>query len=134
MAGLTAFVWNGSSFYGVRSALGVAEAGAFPVAVLYLTWWFPAAYRSRMMALFYSTSVAALFIGPPIGSGLLLSHGWRGGIARLAVAVPDRDSTIDHHGRGVVATPDRSTHSGGVAELRTAEVAQRAPGRRAGTD
>ena len=51
--------------------------------VLYLTWWFPSYYRTRMMGIFQSASVVSLFIGPPIG-GLLLHmdgiaglHGWQ---------------------------------------------------------
>jgi MFS family permease len=71
ISGLTAFVWNDWSFYAIRIFLGLAEAGFFPGVLLYMTWWFPSAYRSRMIALFYSSSVISLFIGLPI-SGLLL--------------------------------------------------------------
>jgi len=83
IAGLTAFVWNDWSFYGNRILLGLAEAGFYPGVLLYLTWWFPSFYRSRMMGLFQSASVISLFIGPPAG-GLLLQlrglaglHGWQ---------------------------------------------------------
>jgi len=83
VSGLTAFVWNDWSFYSIRFLLGVAEAGFFPGVVLYLTWWFPSAYRTRVMAIFYSSIVISLIIGPPI-SGLLLYlngvqglHGWQ---------------------------------------------------------
>jgi ACS family tartrate transporter-like MFS transporter len=83
IAGLTAFVWNESSFYWNRIFLGVAEAGFYPGVVLYLTWWFPSYYRTRMMAMFQSASMISLIIGPPIG-GLLLQmqgimglQGWR---------------------------------------------------------
>jgi ACS family tartrate transporter-like MFS transporter len=71
ISGFTAFVWNDWSFYSIRILLGLAEAGFFPGVVLYLTWWFPSYYRSRMVALFYGASTISLFIGPPI-SGLLL--------------------------------------------------------------
>ena len=71
ISGLTAFAWNDWSFYTIRFVLGLAEAGFFPGVVLYLTWWFPSYYRSRMMALLYSALVISLFIGPPI-SGLML--------------------------------------------------------------
>jgi ACS family tartrate transporter-like MFS transporter len=71
VAGLTAFAWNDWSFYGIRFVLGLAEAGFFPGVVLYLTWWFPSYYRTRIMALFYSASMISLIIGPPV-SGLLL--------------------------------------------------------------
>jgi len=83
IASLTGFVWNESSFYWNRIFLGLAEAGFYPGVVLYLTWWFPSYYRTRMMGIFQSASVVSLFIGPPIG-GLLLYmngiaglHGWQ---------------------------------------------------------
>jgi MFS family permease len=75
VAGLDAFVWNDLSFYGVRFVLGLAEAGFFPGVVLYLTWWFPSRYRTRIMALFYSASMISLIIGPPIGGLLLRMQG-----------------------------------------------------------
>jgi MFS family permease len=78
ISGLTAFVWNGWSFYGIRFLLGLAEAGFYPGVVLYLTWWFPSYYRSRAMTRFQCASSISLFIGPPI-SGLLLNlNGWLG--------------------------------------------------------
>jgi MFS family permease len=71
ISGLTAFVWNDRSFYGVRFVLGLAEAGYFPGVLLYLTWWFPARYRGRMVGWFMSAGVFAQILGPPIG-GLLM--------------------------------------------------------------
>jgi MFS family permease len=75
IAGLTGFVWSEWSFYGNRVLLGLAEAGYFPGVVLYLTWWFPSAYRTRMQAIFQSAGVISLFIGPPIGGLLLQMQG-----------------------------------------------------------
>ena len=40
------------SFMLVRFLLGIAEAGYYPGVLLFLTYWFPAAYRARMMAWF----------------------------------------------------------------------------------
>ena len=71
VAALTGFVWSEGSFYINRVALGLAEAGFYPGVLLYLTWWFPSYYRTRMMGIFQSASVVSLFLGPPIG-GLLL--------------------------------------------------------------
>jgi sugar phosphate permease len=68
---LTAFVWGEWSYYTVRILLGLAEAGFFPGVLLYMTWWFPSYYRSRVISIFYSASVVSTIIGPPI-SGLLL--------------------------------------------------------------
>ncbi len=78
ISGLTAFVWNDWSFYGVRFFLGLAEAGFYPGIVLYLTWWFPSFYRSRMMAIFQSASVISLIIGPLVSSWLLTWDGVAG--------------------------------------------------------
>ena len=78
IAAITAFVWNEWSFYGNRVLLGLAEAGFYPGVLLYMTWWFPSFYRSRMMGLFQSASVISLFIGPPLGGLLLQMHGLAG--------------------------------------------------------
>ena len=78
ISGLTAFVWNDWSFYGIRFLLGLAEAGFYPGIVLYLTWWFPSHYRSRMMAFFQSASVISLIIGPPVSAWLLTLDGTLG--------------------------------------------------------
>ena len=78
VSALTAFVWNDWSFYGVRFLLGLAEAGFYPGIVLYLTWWFPSYYRSRMMGIFQSASVISLIVGPPVSAYLLTIDGWLG--------------------------------------------------------
>ncbi len=71
VSALTAFIWNDWSFYGIRFLLGIAEAGFFPGVLLYITWWLPSFYRSRMTAMFMAGGVLAQVIGPPVG-GLLL--------------------------------------------------------------
>ena len=78
IAALTGFVWSEWSFYGIRFLLGLAEAGFYPGVLLYLTWWFPSYYRTRMMGIFQSASVISLFIGPPVGGLLLLMQGMLG--------------------------------------------------------
>jgi MFS transporter, ACS family, tartrate transporter len=59
------------SFYAMRVALGLAEAGFFPGIVLYLTYWIPARERARTGALFMIAAPVAMIVGGPI-SGLLL--------------------------------------------------------------
>jgi len=78
IASLTGFVWSESTFYWNRIFLGLAEAGFYPGVVLYLTWWFPSYYRTRMMGIFQSASVVSLFLGPPIGGLLLHLDGMMG--------------------------------------------------------
>jgi ACS family tartrate transporter-like MFS transporter len=48
----TAFVTGPASFVTMRFLLGVAEAGFFPGILLYLTYWFPAHERARVVGLF----------------------------------------------------------------------------------
>jgi ACS family tartrate transporter-like MFS transporter len=78
ISGLTAAVWSEWSFYGVRFLLGLAEAGFYPGIILYMTWWFPSYYRSRMMGIFQSASVISLIIGPIVSSQLLGLDGFMG--------------------------------------------------------
>ncbi len=78
VSGLTAFVWSEWSFYANRIILGLAEAGFFPGVVLYLTWWFPSYYRSRIMAIFYSSAIVSLIVGPLVGGVLLQLNGMLG--------------------------------------------------------
>ncbi|MCP2169732.1 MFS transporter [Goodfellowiella coeruleoviolacea] len=83
ISGLHAIIWNAESLYVLRALLGAAEAGFFPGVILYLTTWFPAAYRGRIIAMFTTGIPIALVIGTPI-SGLILTmddwlglHGWQ---------------------------------------------------------
>jgi MFS family permease len=52
----------------MRFLLGVAEAGFFPGMILYFTYWFPKAYRARVISALFiavpgSNAVAAVFSG-----------------------------------------------------------------------
>ena len=67
-----AFIQTPWMFYGLRFLLGMFEAGFFPGAILYLTFWFPGAYRGRMIALFASATAIAGLIGGPL-SGWIMS-------------------------------------------------------------
>ncbi|MDM0108423.1 MFS transporter [Variovorax sp. J22R24] len=78
-----AFVVGPYSFYVMRLLLGAAEAGFFPGVVLFLTYWFPAAYRARIIAIFMVSIPVASFIGSPVSAlllelnGLLGLKGWQ---------------------------------------------------------
>ena len=72
IAGAQAFVQGSTSLYVVRLLLGVAEAGFFPGIIFFLTLWFPAAYRARIIGLFMFAIPISTVIGAPI-SGLLLN-------------------------------------------------------------
>jgi MFS transporter, ACS family, tartrate transporter len=78
-----ALVWNEPSFYVTRFLLGAAEAGFFPGVVLYLTYWFAAEDRAKMVGLFMAAIPISGVIGSPL-SGWLLGfegtlglHGWQ---------------------------------------------------------
>jgi D-galactonate transporter len=67
----TAFIKTPTAFYIMRFLLGMAEAGFIPGVLLYLTLWFPAARRGRIMALFLTAIPMASVIGGPVSGGIL---------------------------------------------------------------
>ena len=62
----------------LRFLLGVAEAGFFPGIILYLTYWFPARERARIVALFMAAVPLATMVGGPVSGALLELHGLLG--------------------------------------------------------
>ena len=71
ISGATAFITGETSFYVVRVLLGIAEAGFFPGIIFFLTLWFPAVYRARIIGYFMAAIPLSTVIGAPL-SGLLL--------------------------------------------------------------
>ncbi len=69
------FTRGSASFVGLRLLLGLAEAGFFPGAILYMTYWFPASERGRALGLFYFGFPLALTLGSPLSGGLLALDG-----------------------------------------------------------
>ena len=78
-----AWVGGSTSFNVVRFLLGIAEAGFFPGVIFYITLWFPAAYRARIVGWFMFAIPISSVIGSPIsGSSLNMDgvagmHGWQ---------------------------------------------------------
>ncbi len=70
-----ALITGAASFYVMRFLLGVAEAGFFPGIILYLTYWFPAAERARIVSLFMAAVPIAILVGGPVSGALLEMHG-----------------------------------------------------------
>jgi MFS family permease len=66
------FVRSPTAFYTMRFLLGAAEAGFIPGVLVYLTYWFPAGRRGRIMALFLTAIPMASVFGGPL-SGWVLS-------------------------------------------------------------
>ena len=75
VSGLMAFVVGPYSLYVMRFILGAAEAGFFPGAILYLTYWLPSEYRARILATFTVSIPIATFIGSPMSVSLLELNG-----------------------------------------------------------
>jgi D-galactonate transporter len=73
-----ALVQGPTSFVTIRFLLGAAEAGFFPGVILYLTYWFPQAYRARIVAAFIVAVPVSLAIGGPISTAILGMHGFAG--------------------------------------------------------
>ncbi len=73
-----ALVSGETSFYAMRLLLGIAEAGFFPGIILYLTYWFPAETRARIIALFMASVPLATVIGGPLSGALLQMDGFFG--------------------------------------------------------
>ena len=71
----TAFVVGPNSFYAARLLLGIAEAGFFPGVTFFLAAWFPAQYRTRMLAWFLIGIPASALIGGPVCGMLLQMDG-----------------------------------------------------------
>jgi len=78
IAAATAFIVGPVSFYSVRFALGLAEAGFFPGIILYLTWWFPSYYRSRIVGIFMAAIPISNILGSLVSGVLLDLDGWMG--------------------------------------------------------
>src|SRR5262245_29480426 len=78
LAGAMALVRGPQSLYLIRLLLGAAEAGFFPGVILYLTYWFPAEYRARIIGLFTVAIPVSSFLGSPISAALLATDGWLG--------------------------------------------------------
>jgi MFS transporter, ACS family, tartrate transporter len=72
-SGAMAFVYDGASFVALRFLLGAAEAGFAPGIILYLTYWFPEAWRARALGQFLFAIPLSSALGAPL-SGLALTH------------------------------------------------------------
>src|SRR5271157_4171739 len=59
------------TFYALRFLLGFAEAGFFPGIIFFLTLWFPASYRARIVGYFMAAIPLSSAIGSPVSAALL---------------------------------------------------------------
>ncbi|MEM8574234.1 MAG: MFS transporter [Pseudomonadota bacterium] len=139
-----ALVYSETSFYVLRALLGIAEAGFFPGIILYLTFWFPAAERARIVAVFMASVPLATVIGGPLSGALLEMHGFLGfkgwqwlfviqgfpavllGLLALKVLTnrPEEADWLTNEERlalsGAIARESKETEAVGYADLRAA--------------
>ncbi|HYI84344.1 MAG TPA: MFS transporter [Acetobacteraceae bacterium] len=89
------FTWvqNFEQLVVLRFLLGVAEAGFFPGAILFLSLWVPSQYRGRILMLFYLAQPLTTVIGAPFAGWLIQQDevffglaGWR--FMFFGVAIP----------------------------------------------
>jgi len=78
---LTAWVIGPTSYFAARILLGVAEAGFFPGIIYYMTAWFPATVRARVVAWFMLAIPVASILGN-LASGFILDS--MNGVAGLS--------------------------------------------------
>jgi len=79
-----AFIQGSTSFLIMRFILGTAEAGYFPGVIFFLTYWFPARYRARIISRFMLAIPISLAVGAPVSTWILQQfdgvfgyHGWQ---------------------------------------------------------
>ena len=65
------FVKTPTQFYVMRFLLGLAEAGFYPGVILYLTYWFPAYRRGKIVAVFMSAIPVAGIFGNPLSGWIM---------------------------------------------------------------
>ncbi|GGX73117.1 MFS transporter [Streptomyces minutiscleroticus] len=88
------FTWvqNSEQLYALRFLLGVAEAGFFPGAILFLSQWVPSRHRTKILGLFYLAQPLTTVFGAPLAGWLINRHGlfglegWR--VMFLFVSLP----------------------------------------------
>ncbi|KAB2889523.1 MAG: MFS transporter, partial [Burkholderiaceae bacterium] len=71
LSGCFMFVETSTGFYILRFLLGVAEAGFYPGVILYLTYWYPAHRRARIIAVFMSAIPVAGILGNPLSGWIM---------------------------------------------------------------
>jgi len=112
----TAFIQGRAGFLALRFILGVAEAGLFPGVILYLTYWFPAIYRGRIIAAFMVAIPLSLAVGSPISTAILAMGGIAGFKGWQWLFLIEGAPTILLAVIVLLVLPDRPRDAGWLAE------------------
>jgi MFS family permease len=75
------FVKTPTMFYVMRFLLGLAEAGFYPGIILYLTYWYPAHRRAKIIAVFMSAIPVAGIFGNPLSGWIMDGFSGSAGLA-----------------------------------------------------
>jgi ACS family 4-hydroxyphenylacetate permease-like MFS transporter len=122
----TMLVVGPNSLYLVRALVGLAEAGFVPGMLLYLSLWFPTAYRARVMTVFMTAMPVTMLIGSPISCAILQMNGafgiagWRWlflieGVPSILLGLVALRFLTDRPAEAVWLTPqERATWSGAL--------------------
>src|ERR1700693_3903211 len=74
---LTTLVTGFYSLWGIRFALGVGEAGAFPTATRAMQMWYPRDERGFVQGISHAASRLGAAVGPPLAVIIMIHYGWR---------------------------------------------------------
>jgi MFS family permease len=75
------FVRTPAQFYVMRFLLGASEAGFFPGVILFLTYWFPSAFRARTVSTFMTGVPVAVVFGAPMSGWIMKNLAGVSGLA-----------------------------------------------------
>jgi D-galactonate transporter len=75
------FVSSVPVFYALRFLLGLAEAGFYPGIILYLTTWFPAHHRGRIITIFMAAIPVSSILGNPLSGWIMDTFHQVGGLS-----------------------------------------------------
>ncbi|MGW2651816.1 MFS transporter [Streptomyces sp. NPDC001393] len=140
VSGATAFIQGETSFYIMRLLLGVAEAGAAPAFVLFLSLWFPPRVRPRIMALYLLAVPVASIVGSPLSilslhlDGLFGLVGWRWvficpAILTILIGVACYFLLVDTPDKAKWLSPTERAELAAELEAEAEEVADKTTGR-----
>jgi MFS family permease len=77
-AALMAAVWDETSFYVLRFVFGLAEAGFYPGVLYYVSCWFPASQRGRIVGIIMAAAPISAIFSSPVSGALLSLDGLAG--------------------------------------------------------